>query len=1044
MRKIKLTVGNTPVGEALTWAYPAGDGKKLFLIPTYELHVRGTDDSGKNIEETFEVFRFGVQQRTTTSSPRVVGLADEQTHIIKAWLPEYSVHSAPSTEDGAWQVYGNFLIHDGPDVPLSQSNGAYASVGCIEICGVKGFEKFNNLMIRLGGAPGNDRSAKLNTIGSSQQMEITYKKASRPPLKHYIQLDGSASPETSQFFESYHQINSEDEIRQLVASTLQDSLSPSMANIAPEFNLTLQDFAFTLLNQNSLKFTSSALGFPFENLNVSGLITEENGRLRVLLVGVPKSEGHHPGDLPGILGQLLTPFNFLTIQQYGIILSNDFIPGKELIHFGQAADDKMILKPGLNIALLSQLSDSDGVLGDLLSVVEGIIGDGTHFIVWNIRDTTPDFSLDIRIPKDIDLSIGGINIFGLIDPEVSLSAIPPSVEVSGLINFSLPPLNIALPGSIRLGANSISGSFSVEKELESFPPPFGFPGIHLSTLQLMIQAQLNPFNINIGASGAFYIGPDKPSNLPESVTPLSPEEIPGNNEFSIIFTTQGGATAPILLSMYLDELSLDTCITAVTNKNLDLPDFLNAISFHQVMLYWCGSPTPLQQANGALAYPGLGLSGIMQIFGTHVYSELKITSEKNISGAFILDPIRVGGNLLEITGNGKGTPTGYQGAATVSPGGAMMQFDTQQSPYFTCSANVSVLGLVEAGLDAEIGNDGIMFELRENIAGLFSQSLKVSFKSITDFEANSELDIQLTGISIALPLDLGNIKLNTAVFGGFGASFKDNSFSSYISAKFEWNGKTFNLGTLTVEVTDVRKLPEYLVQYILENVAKIFEDLLQNALEWLEAVLDKAIEFVGEVMEKVGKALAHHFEETLEASAKLMKNVGYIAIDTGKALKAGFEKSAQEIANAMKEAGYLAEEVGEVLSELFEMSEQVIAGILNAIGYTAAEIANVLKVVLAQPIRAVAEILKGIGKTAEEVGSALKAIGEPVNVVSDVLKGVFDLGDNALNDILKVVGFPISVVDDLLPHLKHIKAPHIKHIKAPHIKHVKLPHVKVF
>jgi hypothetical protein len=47
-------------------------------------------------------------------------LADYQTHTIKAWLPDYSVHSYPSPEDGAWQVYNNFVIHDGPDKPKQQ------------------------------------------------------------------------------------------------------------------------------------------------------------------------------------------------------------------------------------------------------------------------------------------------------------------------------------------------------------------------------------------------------------------------------------------------------------------------------------------------------------------------------------------------------------------------------------------------------------------------------------------------------------------------------------------------------------------------------------------------------------------------------------------------------------------------------------------------------------------------------------------------------------------------------------------------------------
>lgn len=77
----------------------------------------------------------------------MVGLADHQTHIIKAWLPNYRVHSARSQENRAWQVYGNFLIHDGPDNPTE----LFATIGCVEVMGYRGFVKFNDLIISLSG-----------------------------------------------------------------------------------------------------------------------------------------------------------------------------------------------------------------------------------------------------------------------------------------------------------------------------------------------------------------------------------------------------------------------------------------------------------------------------------------------------------------------------------------------------------------------------------------------------------------------------------------------------------------------------------------------------------------------------------------------------------------------------------------------------------------------------------------------------------------------------------------------------------------------------
>jgi hypothetical protein len=178
MRSVALTVGGTVIGEGKTWAYPNGDALGEFLIPIYKLTVAGTDNIGKRITETISVFRFGVQCKDGKTA-EVVGLADHQTHVIKSWIPTYRVHSAISQEDGAWQVYGNFLIHDGPD----DDTELFATIGCVEIMGPQGFLKFNDLLISLMDPPGTNRDQKLSAIGRSGQLSITYERATRPALK---------------------------------------------------------------------------------------------------------------------------------------------------------------------------------------------------------------------------------------------------------------------------------------------------------------------------------------------------------------------------------------------------------------------------------------------------------------------------------------------------------------------------------------------------------------------------------------------------------------------------------------------------------------------------------------------------------------------------------------------------------------------------------------------------------------------------------------------------------------------------------------------
>ena len=176
LRGIQMTVGNVPIGTAVTFDYPDMNNQTQYLIPTYSLDVKGTDASGRRISKSFEVIRFGVNT-LRNGNIAMVGLANAQSYRIQNWISTYSVHSASSTETGAWQVNGNYLIHDGPDNPMSEM---YATAGCIEVCGgPNGFVTFNNFLLSLSGA------SSLSQLGSSGTMSIKYLPATRPPIRIY-------------------------------------------------------------------------------------------------------------------------------------------------------------------------------------------------------------------------------------------------------------------------------------------------------------------------------------------------------------------------------------------------------------------------------------------------------------------------------------------------------------------------------------------------------------------------------------------------------------------------------------------------------------------------------------------------------------------------------------------------------------------------------------------------------------------------------------------------------------------------------------------
>jgi hypothetical protein len=164
LEQVTLTVAGAPNGNyALSWAYPDGDPSQAYRTPLYNLTISSTRGS-----QTFQVIRFG--PRNENGNLSASGLADQQTHRLK-WYPEYELHSTNLAENGAWIVYGNFMLHDGPD----NFSEAYGTAGCLEVTGANGFSRLNDAIRRLSG------ESNLFNVDAI----IKYEKAKRPPLSEF-------------------------------------------------------------------------------------------------------------------------------------------------------------------------------------------------------------------------------------------------------------------------------------------------------------------------------------------------------------------------------------------------------------------------------------------------------------------------------------------------------------------------------------------------------------------------------------------------------------------------------------------------------------------------------------------------------------------------------------------------------------------------------------------------------------------------------------------------------------------------------------------
>lgn len=166
-RIVTATVKSPEKGEALVTSYPIK--KQKYKIPLYEMVLSGSDASGAPQSYTYKVIRFGVSLNTSGGTARVVGLRDSQTHVLKH----------VSYMGGSWQLYGNFLIHDGADDP---SKNAWGAIGCIEVTGTSAaygdaWQEFNANVLALSG------ESSFEAVSAAKCFSITLDRiASYPPL----------------------------------------------------------------------------------------------------------------------------------------------------------------------------------------------------------------------------------------------------------------------------------------------------------------------------------------------------------------------------------------------------------------------------------------------------------------------------------------------------------------------------------------------------------------------------------------------------------------------------------------------------------------------------------------------------------------------------------------------------------------------------------------------------------------------------------------------------------------------------------------------
>jgi len=118
--------------------------------------------------------------KTIAESPIMSGLSDARKKPSQNYNQNYEIHNTYSPENGGFVIFGNFMVHDGPDDLIADYG--WGGAGCIEVCGSRAFADLKSLIYGLSGS-NNSQDKGLNDLVNSGLLIINIEQSTRPSIK---------------------------------------------------------------------------------------------------------------------------------------------------------------------------------------------------------------------------------------------------------------------------------------------------------------------------------------------------------------------------------------------------------------------------------------------------------------------------------------------------------------------------------------------------------------------------------------------------------------------------------------------------------------------------------------------------------------------------------------------------------------------------------------------------------------------------------------------------------------------------------------------
>ena len=633
-----------------------------------------------------------------------------------------------------------------------------------------------------------------------------------------------------------------------------------------------------------------------------------------------------------------------------------------------------------------------------VAALRGIVTQAELVITASYNPSQKTFVLEAMLEGSVDIPTGGSSDLKIGDAALAFKfADGITFELSGDLMLHFNERSFDVRPAIDISAEA--AVFRVGLVLDpAWTGAMGIPGLALDEADFLLGVNFVPPGLDIGLEGKMHVGKQPKSSDSFAFVLEMIEEVPD----------------PLLLSFYVAELDVKTAMEtfAPDADGASLPDFVNEIKVTELSFYWAEEPVTMP--DGTVALPGLRFSGNVQIISFKAHAALAIDQASGIQGDLELSPIHVA-HILDVTGHGKGVylnekdgapvresvlpkdSTGVTRTEVVPPGGAVLQFRTQQSPYLFVSLIVTLLDLEHEEVEGLVTDKGFTFKLIYQLSDVVKAELDVTlgdghFHLYSQFGIHLKADI---GPIKILGIDFGTIHLDAGFDLELEIEASAELFSLSVWGDFEFEGATLTMPKLTLSVApaSLTELPKLIIEHIGEEAEEIFKDLFDEA---------------GKLIEEAGKEIAHLGEEAAQEVGKLGKEAveeaGKIVDEAEQAIASGVKEAEQEVKKVEQEAAQIATKAAQEVEQIGEEAVQEVEKIGKQIGHVIDQAAHEVAAIaeeIAQEAEAVANEVKRLAEDAvEEVKAIAAAVEKEVAKILADAQRVVDSIINAANQVV--------------------------------------------